>query len=898
MLSIKNMSFKGKLLLYAASATGTALTLCCIAVMTAEWIEARRELPRNLGIQADVIGMNVSAALTFDDRASAEESLRGLKADENIIYACICSRDGTEFATYRRAGSEDARKEPVGAGDHRFSGDRLHLRRPIVLDGEEIGSVCLQYDLREFYGDLKAWAAMMAAGMLVALVGAALVSSRVQRVLTRPVTELASTARVVAENNDYSVRAVKYSTDELGALTDTFNRMLSQIEQRDSALESARAELEQRVVELATANEDLHRLNQRLASTAEELKALMKKVTEDQTSSVRFVNPSLVRCWEVKNCEREACPAYGHESRPRCWEVAGTLCGGVVQGTFARKLKDCRECEVYQHAREDSIGDLGETFNEMISILEDRQRALEEAVKVAEIATVAKSEFLANMSHEIRTPMTAILGFAEVLLERGSIKDAPPETIEAARTIQKNGEYLMAIINDILDLSKVEAGKMGLEQIACNPCKLIAEVASLVEVKVDGQNLSFNVEYIGAVPETIQTDPTRLRQILINLIGNAIKFTEIGGVRLITRFVEDKDTPVMQFDVLDTGIGMTEEQVAKLFQPFTQADASTTRKFGGTGLGLTISKRFAEMLGGDISVVETREGAGTTVRATVATGRLDGVKMIADPKSATSAVDEPADADASTDQSNLRDCHILLAEDGVDNQRLISLVMRKVGADVTVVENGKLAVEKALAAMNRRRRGDPSRTFDVILMDMQMPVMDGYEATSLLRRMGYTGPIIALTAHTMAGDREKCIKAGCDDYAGKPIDRKKLIALIKTYAAKGDTPTSAEEETSDALVSELVDDDMVELVEMFVGELPDRIAAIEKAIGERDLAALATLAHQLKEAAGGHGFPAITEVAKEIETGASSQEDLATLMEQTRALADLCRRARAGGVTT
>ena len=405
--------------------------------------------------------------------------------------------------------------------------------------------------------------------------------------------------------------------------------------------------------------------------------------------------------------------------------------------------------------------------------LEAAMEQLEAARQGAEAANQSKSEFLANMSHEIRTPMTAIMGFADVLLERGNIKDAPPERIEAAQTIKKNGEYLIRIINDILDLSKVEAGKMGVEQIACNPCKLIADVALLMKVKADGQGLSFNVEYIDEIPETVQTDPSRLRQILINLIGNAIKFTEVGGVRLITRLVKDQDKPVMQFDVLDTGIGMTEEQVARLFQPFTQADTSTTRKFGGTGLGLTVSKRFAEMLGGDITVVDARKGVGTRFRATVATGSLDGVKMIHDPMAATVVPNQAAAANA--DQPGLQGCRILLAEDGPDNQRLIAHVLKKAGAEVTVKENGELAVDAALAAAHE---GHP---FDVILMDMQMPVMDGYEATGLLRREGYTGPIIALTAHAMATDREKCLAAGCDDYAAKPIERRKLIRLVRAY---------------------------------------------------------------------------------------------------------------------
>ncbi|MEE9296020.1 MAG: PAS domain S-box protein [Phycisphaerae bacterium] len=399
-----------------------------------------------------------------------------------------------------------------------------------------------------------------------------------------------------------------------------------------------------------------------------------------------------------------------------------------------------------------------------------------EARRSAESANQAKSEFLANMSHEIRTPMTAILGFADVLLECGNLENAPPERIEAAKTIKRNGEYLITIINDILDLSKIEAGKMALEKVSCSVCDIVTEVASLVRVRADAKGLSFDIEYAGAIPETIRTDPTRLRQILINLMGNAIKFTETGGVRLITGLVQDPKEPLIQFDIVDTGLGMTNEQIARLFRPFMQADTSTTRKFGGTGLGLRISKQLARLLGGDVTVVDSQQDVGSRFRVTVATDSLTGVKMIEDPVSAmVGAADAPARTPARSDRSDLHDCRILLAEDGPDNQRLIAYVLKKAGADVTVKEDGQLAATAALVA---RDQGNP---FNVILMDMQMPVMDGYEATSLLRRKGYTGTIIALTAHAMEGDREKCIKAGCDDYATKPIDRKKLIETIQAH---------------------------------------------------------------------------------------------------------------------
>ena len=573
-------------------------------------------------------------------------------------------------------------------------------------------------------------------------------------------------------------------------------------------------------------------------------------------------------------------------------KLAGAL-GMVAKGDLSQQVET---------KAKDEIGELSRSFNQMVGDLkrldEDRTQAdlelevtmnqLGLAKQLADAANDSKSEFLANMSHEIRTPMTAILGFAENLLD-ADLSDS--ERLNCIQTIRRNGEYLLGLINDILDLSKIEAGKIVLERKDCHPCRIVSEAASMMGMHADAKGLPFNIEYIGAIPETIQSDPTRLRQILINLIGNAIKFTEAGTVHIVTRVVDDRDVPCLQFDVIDTGRGMTKEQVARLFQPFMQADTSTTRKFGGTGLGLTISKRFAELLGGDITVVETEIGVGSTFRATVATGSLDGVKILEDPLSAT-AVAEDAHEVAQGSGSDLHGLRILLAEDGLDNQRLISFVLKKAGADVTVNENGQLAFDAALAA---RDKGKP---FDAILMDMQMPVMDGYEATSQLRQKGYSGPIIALTAHAMAGDREKCIEAGCDDYATKPIDRKKLISMIRTCVSKGETALPLQANTCHVLVSELTDEGMFELVEMFVGELPEKIAGMEKAIGEQDLASLAMLAHQLTGSAGGYGFPSITVSAKEIEQGAKANDSLKTLERQIGALADLCRRARASVPTS
>ncbi|MFW6170600.1 MAG: ATP-binding protein [Planctomycetota bacterium] len=414
-----------------------------------------------------------------------------------------------------------------------------------------------------------------------------------------------------------------------------------------------------------------------------------------------------------------------------------------------------------------------EQLDGYVVALESANRALEEFNDNAQAANQAKSEFLANMSHEIRTPMTAILGFADLLLAEPDLKHAPPERIEAIQTIQRNGEYLLQLINDVLDLSKIEAGKLDVEKTACSPIQVLSDVASLMQVRAQAKNIPLDIEYASAMPERVQSDPTRLRQILINLVGNALKFTESGRVRVVAQLVRDADSSAyLQYDVIDTGIGMTEEQLAKLFQPFTQADSSTTRKYGGTGLGLTISKRLAEALGGDISVTST-PGEGSTFSLTVGIGALAGIPLV-ESRNQRDGDATPELQPPPTNSVRL-EARILLAEDGPDNQRLISFVLKKAGADVTVAENGQIAHEKALAA---RDAGTP---FDIILMDMQMPVMDGYTATQKLHDAGYTGPILALTAHAMEGDDAKCRQAGCDDYLTKPIDRPKLLRTISRH---------------------------------------------------------------------------------------------------------------------
>lgn len=421
--------------------------------------------------------------------------------------------------------------------------------------------------------------------------------------------------------------------------------------------------------------------------------------------------------------------------------------------------------------------------------VEHLQQQCRQAVESAK----AKTDFLANMSHEIRTPMTAILGFTELLLDPElSLQDRG----EHLHTVRRNGEHLLRLINDILDISRIEAGRMQLELTGVSPVSLVEEVASLMMVRAREKHLSFAVETIGDLPEAITIDAMRMRQILINLVGNAIKFTESGGVRLIVRTVRDSCEPELRFEVMDTGIGIPPERLDQMFHAFEQSDRSITRRFGGSGLGLAIARSLAELMGGCISA-ESRLGEGScftvafpACRLTAPIGSVESAK--------TPCVTAVSTSDTEHDRP-LEAMRILVAEDGPDNRRLIGFQLRRAGAEVTFVENGREAVDRVLGEPQTQGRDVPAPAeeseqaspavgrpaFDVVLMDMQMPVMDGYTAVGLLRVAGCRLPIVALTANAMADDRRRCETAGCDGFVAKPFTLQSLVGGIQQVLGQG-----------------------------------------------------------------------------------------------------------------
>jgi signal transduction histidine kinase/FixJ family two-component response regulator len=488
------------------------------------------------------------------------------------------------------------------------------------------------------------------------------------------------------------------------------------------------------------------------------------------------------------------------------------------------------------------LNSLFKQLNQQNSLLASQSRKLEEARDKALAANRAKSVFLANMSHEIRTPLTAIIGFSESLL--GS-SQSMQERISAINTINSSGRHLLHVIDEILDLSKIESGKLDVEPLKVSPVKLLQEICPLMRMQAEGRGLEFGVHYHYPIPELVTTDPTRLKQILFNLVSNAIKFTERGHVRIDVRCDENREKLI--FDVMDTGIGMTPEQQDRLFTAFSQADTSTTRKYGGTGLGLTLSRTFASMLGGSLGM-ESHAGRGSRLRLAISTGPLGDTAFYRNDGQLPAPA-EPQD----TTTANIRlEGEILLAEDNPANQELFDLYIRKLGARATIVDNGAQAVDKALI-----------RQFDLILMDMQMPVMSGVEAVQELRRNGYRGPIVALTANSTIEDRNACLWAGCNDFLPKPVDRKRFVDLLGEYLPVG----APQQDIVAPVHSTLLEDEpeVADLLVQFIDKLPAMIDEINQASTQGDRDDLKARVHRLKGVGGGYGYPALTAIAGKLE---------------------------------
>jgi len=766
---VQNLSIRSKLTLSTMGATIAALLVVGVAFTARDVVRARSEMSEVATTHAAMVATNVSAAVTFKDAAEATSTMNSLRP-AGAQAAAVYTADGRLLATYADLPQWLAVIPPVVAADGtRFEGDHLVAVRPVVHDGQRIGSVYVRMGLDKLNERIRDQILTLLCTLVAASATALLLAWWTQGLISRPIRHLATVAGAVSRDRDYTLRAARAGDDEIGQLTGSFNEMISAVQARDGELRAHREHLEEQV-------------------------ALRTDELVEQKKELLRVNAQLTR---------------------------------------------------------------------------EKERA--------EQASRAKSAFLANMSHEIRTPMGAILGYSDLML---APRQTMSDRVNCLQVIRRNARHLTELINDILDVSKIEAERMTVEKLACDLPQIVVDVASMLRSRAAEKGITLAVAFDGAIPRTIQGDSLRLKQILMNLVGNAIKFTGRGEVRVRVR-VDDVAgegrtavTSRVTIDISDTGIGMDAEQVSRLFQPFVQADGSMTRRYGGTGLGLVISQRLARLMGGDVTV-RSEMGQGSTFTVTVDGGSLVGVQRLT---GLTESVLQPT-AEEDPEEIKLSG-RILLAEDGPDNRHLISLHLTSAGAEVVTAENGRIAVTLAR-----------QQSFDLILMDMQMPELDGYGATSELRRRGMTLPIVALTAHAMAGDREKCLVAGCTDYLTKPIDVELLLRTVHQHLASGAATapsTSVTEEpaavtppppvpspatASDGRIaprivlprSAAAAAALRQAVEQFVERLPERVGAIRQLLDDQSLTELQRAVHQLKGAGTGYGFPQITEVAAQAE---------------------------------